>query len=244
MPRLVPIRLAAACSLALFLVLGTAGIAVAKQVPAELRVVGKNGKVLAEEERLTTTTKVPTSRRATCFGKGSQGSGRPTTVRGATALGLLADAAQADAALRPFYVTDAFSFGLGLCTIGGQSATTKLSWYLKVDHRGSLVGGEKAKLKPGDEVLWALAAYPYPDELALSGPEQATAGLPFQVKVYSYDEKGRRTPVKGATVTGASAPTGADGSTMVTLTSDQELRATHGREIPSNGLSVCVQICP
>ncbi len=244
MPRLISIRLAAVCALALSMFLGSAAVAVAKKVPAELRVVGKDGKVLAEEERLTTTTGVPTSRRATCFGRGSRGTGRSRTVRGPTALGLLASAAQANRALRPFYVTDAFSFGLGLCTVGGQSATNKLSWYLRVDHRASQVGGEAARLKPGDEVLWALASYPYPDELWLSGPETATAGVPFRVTVYSYDERGRRRPVRGATVSGAGGPTGADGSTMVTLGSNQELRATHDGEIPSNGLAVCVEICP
>jgi hypothetical protein len=244
MPRIVPNRLAAACALAIALVLCSAAAAAAKKVPAELRVVGKTGKVLAEEERLTTTTKVPTSSKATCFGKGSRGSGKAKTVRGATALGLLAGAAKGNGALRPFYVTDAFSFGLGLCTVGGESATTKLSWYLKVNHKGSQVGGDKAKLKPGAEVLWTLASYPYPNELSLTGPEKAVPGLPFEVKVYSYDEKGKRRPVKGATVNGASAPTGADGGTMVSLVSNEELRATHGREIPSNGLSVCVEICP
>jgi hypothetical protein len=244
MPRLIPNRLAAACALALLLMLSSTAVAAAKKVSAELRVVGKNGRVLAEEERLTTTTRVPTSRRATCFGRGSRGSGRATRVRGATALGLLAGAARANPALRPFYVTDAFSFGLGLCTIGGESATSKLSWYLKVDHRGSQVGGEKARLKPGDEVLWALASYPYPNELSLVGPETATAGLPFKVRVFSYDERGKRRPVKGAAVTGADGPTGADGSTLVTLVANEDLRATHGGEIPSNGLPVCVEICP
>ena len=68
--------------------------------------------------------------------------------------------------------------------------------------------------------------------------------LPFQVKVYSYDEKGKRKPVKGATVTGASGPTAADGSATVTLVANEELRATHGKEIPSNSLPVCVEICP
>ena len=244
MPRLVPNRLAAACALAIVLLLCSAAAAAAKKVPAELRVVGKAGKIIAEEERLTTTTKIPTSPKATCFGSGSRGSGKAKTAKGATALGLLAGAAQANAALRPFYVTDAFSFGLGLCTVGGQSGTSKLSWFLKVNHKGSLVSGDKTKLKPGDEVLWALASYPYPNDLSLVGPRTATPGLPFKVSVYSYNEKGVKKPVKGATVTGASAPTAADGSAMVTLIQNEEISARHGAEIPSNSLPVCVEICP
>jgi hypothetical protein len=92
-------------------------------------------------------------------------------------------------------------------------------------------------------VLWALASYPYPNDLFITGPETATAGLPFKVRVFSYDEKGKRKPVKGAVVTDADAPTGADGTTTVTLTQEEEIRATHGTEIPSNALAVCVGIC-
>ena len=69
------------------------------------------------------------------------------------------------------------------------------------------------KLKPGDEVLWDLApSYPYPNELALEAPDEATAGRAVhRSRVFSYDEKGKRKPVAGATVTGASGPTDADG---------------------------------
>jgi hypothetical protein len=245
MPILTPkTRLAAACALALALVLSTAAVAIAKNIPANLRVVGTGNKVLAEETLTTGTTKVPTSPKATCFGSGSRGSGKAKSVNGPTALGLLSQAAKSNKALKPFYVTDAFSFGLGLCTVGKSTATSKLSWYLKINHKGSQVGGDKAKLKSGDEVLWALASYPYPNELSLSGPTTASAGVPFQVQVYSYDEKGKRKPVSGAKVTGASGPTDASGKATVTLIANEELRATHGKEIPSNSLSVCVEICP
>jgi hypothetical protein len=245
MPRLIPFRLAAACSLALFLLISTASVASAKKVEADLRVVGKAGKVLAEETLKTGTTKVPTSPKATCFGKKAKGSGRAATVNGATALGLLAQAAKTTSTLQPFYVTDAFSFGLGLCTVGGDSATAKESWYLKVNHKGSEVGGDSVKLKPGDDVLWALAKYPYPNELALEGPAEATAGVPFVVRVYSYDEKGKRKPAKGALVTGGAGPTDSQGKTTVTIATPTTISATHGKDIPSNSVGVCVAtICP
>jgi hypothetical protein len=242
MPRLIPFRPAAVCALALLMILSTAAGASAKKVTADLRVVA-SGKTLAEESLATTTTKVPTSPKAKCFGAGTQGSGRAKTVKGATALGLLAQAASADRALRPFYVTDSFSFGLGVCTVGGRTGTSKLSWYLKVDHKGLAVSGDHAKIRAGDEVLWDLAPYPYPNELFITGPETATAGLPFKDKVFSYAEKGKRKPVKGAKVTGADGPTGADGTATVTLTQEEEIRATHGKEILSNALAVCVGIC-
>ncbi len=245
MPRFIPFRLVAACALALFLFLSTAAVAAAKKVEADLRVVGKHGRVIAEQSLRTGTTKVPTSSKATCFGRASRGSGRKATVKGPTALGLLAQAARSNRALRPFYVTDAFSFGLGLCTVGGFSATAKESWYLKVNHRGSLVGGDAVKLKPGDDVLWALAKYPYPNELALEGPGEAAAGVPFAVRVYSYDEKGKRRPAKGATVTGGAGPTDARGRTTVVVDGPTTILAVHGKDIPSNSVGVCVAaVCP
>ena len=45
MPRLVPIRLAAACALALALLLSSTALAFAKGPVADLRVVGSGGKV-------------------------------------------------------------------------------------------------------------------------------------------------------------------------------------------------------
>jgi hypothetical protein len=240
MPRLIPFRLAAACALAFVLALSTAAVAVAKGVPADLRVVGSGGKVLSEQTLQAGTTSVPTSPRATCFGKGTGGSGKAVTVKGATALGLLSQAAKSTAALRPLLLTDAFDFGLGLCGIGGSEATSKLSWYLKVNHVNPELGGDAVKLRAGDEVLWALAAFPYPDELVLVAPDRATAGQSFAVRVFAYDEKGRKKPAGGVTVSGAEAPTGGDGRTTVTLAKPSRLIARHGKDIPSNRESVCV----
>jgi len=247
MPRLVPFRLAAACALAIALLLSAVAVAAAKGVPADLRVVSSSGKVLAEETLPAHTTKIPTSPRATCLGKGTGGSGKPVTIKGPTALGLLAQGAQSTPSLLPLSVTDYFlgEFGLGLCGIGGFSSHGGYSWYLKVNHKNPEVGGDSVKLKAGDEVLWALAKYPYPSELSLEAPEQATSGVPFQVHVFSYDDKGKRKPAAGVTVTGAPAPTGSDGTATVTLTGPAELSAGHGKDIPSNRVAVCVGgACP
>lgn len=234
---------ASACALALVLALALSGTALAKGTQATLRVVGKGGKILTEQSLQTGTTAIKTSPKATCFGSGTGGSGKSVTVKGATALGLLAQAAKQSAALRPLLITDAFvdEFGLGLCGIGGSKVSGKASWYLKVNHKGSQVGGDATKLHAGDEVLWDLASsFPYPGELSLVAPETATTGTPFTVHVYSYNEKGKRKPVAGATVTGATEPTASDGSAKVTLTGATLLRATHGTEIPSNGAAVCI----
>lgn len=239
MPRLVPSRLVSVCALALLLTLSTAAVAAAR-VAVDLRVIA-GGEVLTEQSLKTGTTAVPTSPKATCFGKADAGSGKGVTVKGATAFGALAQASKSTASLRPFRVTDAFSFGLGLCEVGGYKATRKLSWYLKVNHENPELGGDTVKLKKGDEVLWALAAFPYPNELALVAPTEATAGVPFEATVFSYDDKGKRRPAAGATVSGAATPTDANGHTQVALSAPTVLVATKGKDLPSNAVDVpCV----
>jgi hypothetical protein len=242
MPRLVPFRLVAACALALLVVLSTASLAAAKAPRVDLRVVGSGGKVLTEQFVGAKTTSIKTSPKATCLGKGTGGSGKSVQVKGPTALGVLGQASKLTPSLRPLSVTDHFlsEFGLGLCGIGKSKTTKKLSWYLKVNHKNPNKGGELVKLKAGDEVLWALEPYPYPDELALIAPHDVEAGKPFTVSVLSYDDKGKKTPAAGVTVTGASAPTGADGTTTVTLSAPTVLIATDGKDIPSNQIAVCI----
>jgi hypothetical protein len=253
MPRLTPFKLAAVCALALVLSLSIAASALAKGVSAELRVVGKGGKVLTEQTLSAGTTAIKTSPKANCFGAGTGGSGKSVTVRGATAMGLLAQAAKNTGSLRPLLVTDAFDFGLGICGVGSSKVSGKASWYLKVNHKGATVGGDAVKLKPGDEVLWDLApSYPYPNELALEAPERADAGVPFTVRVVSYDEKGKRKPVAGAQITGfPGVVTAADGRATLTLAAAspqyEVLHATHGKDIPAPAAPVYVCVngsCP
>jgi hypothetical protein len=243
MPRLVPIRPAAACALALTLVLFSAVPALAKGPVANLRVIGSGGKVLAEDSfGVAGDVSVKTSPKATCFGPGTGGSGKSVTVKGATALGMLILGAKFIPALKPVSLTDSFidEFGLGMCGIGGTEAKGKNSWYLKVDHKSPSVGGEAVKVGKGDDVLWAYGSYPYPDELVLSAPDEVQANTPFGVRVFAYDEKGKRTPASGATVSGASGSTDSQGRAMVTLAAPAQLVARHGNDTPSNREAVCV----
>ena len=61
--------------------------------------------------------------------------------------------------------------------------------------------------------------------------------MPFAVRVLSYDDKGKRKPVKGALVTGGAGPTDAEGRTTVTRRrAATVVRATHAKDIPSNGV--------
>ena len=241
MPRITPFRLAAACALAISLTLAFAAGAMAKGFSADLRVVGAGGKVLAEKTVATATTSVKTSPKADCFGAGSGGSGKSVSIKGNTAMGLLAHAAKTTPSLSPLLISDHFDFGLALCGVGSSVVKGKASWYLKINHKSLEVGGDSATIEPGDEVLWDLApSFPYPDELALEAPNSAKAGQAFKVKVVAYDEKGKAKPVSGAKVTGASAPTDAGGHTMVTLMKPARLIARGGGDIPSAREPVCV----
>jgi hypothetical protein len=238
------LRTAAVCALVFCLALAVT--ASASATSATLRVVGKGNVVLAEQSVKSSNISVKTSPKATCLGSGTGGSGKPVALKGNTALGLLANGAKTIRRLAPLSLTDHFSFGLGLCGVGKSVAKGKASWYLKINHKGATVSGEKAKIKAGDEVLWDLApSYPYPEELVLSAPRQASAGVPFAVRVFAYNEKGKRKPMKGATVTGATGPTDASGKVMVTLTEPTLLSAAIGDAIPSAREPVCLgSQCP
>src|SRR6476659_6539079 len=194
MPRIIPLRLAAVCALVLSLTFAFTALAAAKAP-------------LAEKPVPMSSTAVKTSPKATCFGPGSGGSGEDAQLKGNTAMGLLASGAKTIAALRPLLISDSFDFGLALCGVGSSVAKGKASWYLKVNHESLEVSGDAAKIKPRDEVLWTLApSYPYPDELVRDAPDTARAGMSFTVRVWAYDEKGRKKPQAGAKVTGAAAP--------------------------------------
>lgn len=211
-------------------------------VGVDLRVVDTDGFTMAQQTQFTDTVTVKTSPEADCFGPPG-GSGAEKTLNGPTALGAVWDASQADADLRPIWLTDQFGFGLGLCAIGGKVPPSSGFWYLKINHVGSQVGGDQAPVANGDDVLWYLAPnFPPGDELELVGPEVARPGEPFQVQVFSYTEEGTRSPAAGALVAGAFEPTDANGFTTVTPSGagTLALQATRGVDIPSNLLNVTV----
>jgi hypothetical protein len=240
MPRLTPTRLAAACSLAAIAILAATAHALAATIPADLRVLSTSGKVLADQRQYTGTTRVPTSPKAQCFGRGTGGSGQPTRLSGPTALGLVADAAESDRDLRPLTITDHFDFGLGVCGIGGFIARNPKSWYLKLNHKNPQLGGDNVRLHQGNDVLWYLApSFPYPDELSLVAPVRVETPGNYSVRVFAFADDGKRRALEGAKVTGADLPTGADGRTTVHLSGPATLVARHGDDIPDQS-AVCV----
>jgi hypothetical protein len=222
-----------------------AGTASATTKPVDLRVLNGAGKTLAEQRQYTGTVTIKTDRHATCFGKGTGGSGKRVRAPGATALGAVRDALRWRRALRPLSVTDAFAdqgFGLGVCGIGGYRAQGSSFWYLKGGHVGSQVSGSQFKIHSGEDVLWYLTpTFPPSGELVLRAPARARPGVPFTVTVFAYADDGTRSPAQGVSVTGAAGPTDANGNATVSLgVGTHALRATHSPDIPSNHVAVCV----
>lgn len=212
-------------------------------VPVDLRVVDSSGGVLADLTQYTDTTKVKTDRKADCLGAG--GSGEKVKIKGSTALGAVIDGASyGDDDLNPLSISDGSDFGLGVCGIGGEVAPSSGFWFLKHDREASFTGGESTKVKRGDQVTWYLD----PDfndapplELELVAPARTTVGTPTQVQVFEYDDTGARVPAAGVSVTGASEPTDAAGTTTVSLPSDgDDLEAARGGAI-TDSAPICVE---
>jgi len=235
---LVP-ALVSVCLLALAL----APPAGARSTVAGIRVVDATGRTLAEGTQLTGPVGLRTRRAADCFGPGTGGSGKRVPVPADSALAQLANAAAVDGALSPIGITDYFDFGLGLCRIGRAVAPMTGYWYLKVDHRASFAGADQTTVGRGDDVLWYLIDDyndPVPDELGLEAPPRAKPGVPFEVRVTSYADDGRASPAAGATVTGAAAPTDAQGRTTVSIDGRvADLRAIRPGSIGSDTEAVC-----
>jgi hypothetical protein len=235
-----PQRLALACALACALAPATAS---AHSVGAELRVEATDGRVLADVTQYTSPATVRTDPNANCFGAGTGGSGKRVKVPNPTALGLVADALPDVTALRPLSLTDHFSFGLGVCGIGGHVAgDPDPFWYLKRNHVGAQVGGDQLKVHDGDQILWYLApSFPPGGELSLQMPRFAAPGDAVPVKVIAYSDTGVRSPAAGASVSYGTAPTDALGDTTVVLPSAGTFRvqATRSGDIASNVKVVC-----
>ena len=224
------------------LLLAGATAAQAAPVTAELRVEAAGKALEPGTSYVTDTAQVQTDKRPACGG-----SGQTKTLNGATAMGILTNAAPVNPLLRPLGVSDKFSFGLLVCGIGEYVASDTAFWLYKVDHKSPEVGGDQYALKQGDEVLWffqdTAANVNTGSELVLEAPARAQPGRAFTVTVWAYDSAGKRTPAAGAEVRGATVQT-TDAAGKATITVDKRqvvrLRATRASDIPSETLGVCV----
>jgi hypothetical protein len=238
--RFISLAGAAACALAL----ASGASAWAKPIPVDVRVEAANSRVLTSDRYLTDTTSVRTETAQDCGG-----SGATKSVAGATALGALVDAGRVNSRVSPVGVSDEFSFGLLVCSVGGDFAAGDSSfWLYKVDHVAPEVGADAFTVKPGDDVLWYFSDTTKNqntgDELRLVAPTSAERGEEFVVKVGGYDAAGTSRPVEGATVRGGSETAVTDSGGIARLAVDRNatvtLRATLDPNVPSQPVKVCV----
>ena len=213
----------------------------AKPVVSELRVEAA-GQALAPGHSYVNDTQAITTDASPACG----GSGAVVTVAGPTALGIVNRATTVEPDLRPFRVSDKFSFGLFVCGVGAFTGTESSFWSYKVDHVAPEVGGDAFKLEGGEEVLWYFSetgGANSGDELELRVPARVRPGRTFVVRAFSYDGTGRRSAAAGATIAIGSneAVTNREGrATLGAGRRSLTLRARRGNDIPSEQVTVCV----
>lgn len=120
------------------------------------------------------------------------------------------------------------NLGFGLDSVAGdQNWFNGKAWFIKHNHRMSMLGAGALELADGDEVVWALSPFDNATydmtlaELDVVGPDRpVTTGSAFTIRVDSYDNAGNRTPATGATVSfrGSTTIVGADGTARLTAT--------------------------
>ncbi len=86
----------------------------------------------------------------------------------------------------------------------GETPNVKTGyWGIWVNNRYATTGACEIKLKPADQVLFAVdSVQKHEHPLGIVAPAKATAGKPFMLKVVSYSDKGTATPLAGAHVRG------------------------------------------
>lgn len=215
----------------LMAVLMFAPVASAAGVKANLRVVTWQGKILFDGNATANTSTIKPS--ADCL---SGDAGPARTVDGAKAINLLANAAAKNKVLRPLKISDG-DYGFGICGLAGITAKDKEWWEIRTNYTSAMVGIESLDVKSGDSILlflnksWEQAS---PDALFLKAPAKVKKGKKARVRVFSYTTAGKRTPVKGAKVKGATKPTNAKGYTTIKVKRKMAVVARKSGLIPSN----------
>ncbi len=226
------------------LLLATAALAPAAQarVRAELRVEGPKVTLDPGHRYRTGTERITLATRSDCSSKH-----RRVRVSGPTALGIVQSAiaagSEVSGRLRPLRVSTFPSVpgSYFACRIGDFSSDPGY-WLYRVNHVAPSVGANQYRLHRRDQVLWYYADFTRHintgDELALRAPRRATAGEPFTVRAFAYDDAGERSPAAGVKVRGGDATvvTGAGGRAQVTVSSPGKARlvAVHRPDIPAN----------
>ena len=103
-----------------------------------------------------------------------------------------------------------------MCRIGDyRGVAANDAWLYKVNHKRPPVGGDRYRVRRGDEVLWSFANFGTGrntgDELKLHTPARVRPNQPFQVSAVGYTRDGQVAPAAGVQVSGdATTVTGDD----------------------------------
>jgi hypothetical protein len=91
-----------------------------------------------------------------------------------------------------------------ISSILGDAPSAKTGyWGLWVDNRYATTGACEVKVKAGDQILFAVDSIKkHEHPLGIIAPAKATAGKQFTLKVVSYSDNGKASPVVGAHVRG------------------------------------------
>lgn len=246
MPHVLPISLLrAALGVVLAAAVALANLAPpapAASTPVTVRIEGLNATILPETGVATDTRTLPTEPSANPF---CSGDGSPVTVNGATAIGVLADAAGVGAFT--YGISNQFDFGLLVCRIAGESGAPDGSsfWLYKVNQKSPSVGGDQYQLGPGDRVLWYMANADTKSTLDVSVATRAAVGSSVAVSVTTYDNiTDVPSPAVGATVTVGSKSQTTDEAGSATLVPAQpgnyQVAATKTGAVRSPTYTVCV----
>jgi hypothetical protein len=181
--------------------------------------------------------------------KACSGTGSEKTITGPSALGLLFQASDYHAALRPVRITDQFEFADLVCGVGEYESSDSRFWLYKVDHVAPEVGAGQFPIERShDQVLWYLvdsaAGVNTGNELGLFvNDRDVQAGEPVRVRVVEYGFDGTSSPAVGVLVQGNEGAV-TDGSGFATLVFDEPgrpvIRGVRGGDIPTDGVRLCV----
>ena len=91
-----------------------------------------------------------------------------------------------------------------ISSVLGEAPNVKTGyWGIWVNNRYATTGACEIKLKPADQVLFAVdSVKKHEHPLGIIAPAKATAGKSFTLKVVSYSDKGKATPLAGVHVRG------------------------------------------
>lgn len=117
-----------------------------------------------------------------------------------------------------------------ITSVLGETPKPKVGyWGIWVDNRYATIGACEIKLKPADEVLFAVdSVKKHEHPLGVIAPTKARAGKPFTLTVVAYSDKGKATPLAGAHVRGGGLDlvTGKHGTVPVTAGASAKLTYT------------------